>query len=90
MTIADGWAAAARASAAARVDDGAPPPVLHPLLAARWSPTTFDPSYEVTTADVDAILEAARWACTPDSSGPSAAPLWRQSSRCHSTGKSRR
>jgi nitroreductase len=70
MTIADGRPTAARASAAARVADGAPPPVLHPLLVARWSPTTFDPSYEVTTADVDAILEAARWAPSAGNSQP--------------------
>jgi hypothetical protein len=62
MTIADGWPTAAWASDAARVDDAALPPVLHPLLAARWSPTTFDLSYEVTAAEVDAILEAARGA----------------------------
>jgi nitroreductase len=70
MTIADGWPTAARTSAAARVADGALPPVLHPLLAARWSPTTFDPSYEVTTADLDAILEAARWAPSAGNSQP--------------------
>jgi nitroreductase len=70
MTIADGWPAAGWASAAAGVDDAALPPVLHPLLAARWSPTTFDPSYEVTTADVDAILEAARWAPSAGNSQP--------------------
>jgi len=83
MTIADGWRTAARASAAARVDDGALPPVLHPLLAARWSPTTFDPSYEVTAAEVDAILEAARWAPSAGNSQPWAFITGRRSDPIH-------
>ena len=70
MIIADGWAAAAPACAEARVDAGAVPPVLHPLLAERWSPTTFDSSYDVTASDVDAILEAARWAPSAGNSQP--------------------
>ena len=37
-------------------------PGLHPLLASRWSPTTFDRSHQVTTAEAELLLEAARWA----------------------------
>src|SRR4051794_4367739 len=70
MTISDGWPATAPASATARLTDDAAPPVLHPLLAERWSPATFDPSYEVTASEVDAILEAARWAPSAGNSQP--------------------
>ncbi|MBA3743467.1 nitroreductase family protein [Sporichthya sp.] len=35
---------------------------LHPLLAGRWSPRGFDASYELTDAELTALLEAARWA----------------------------
>lgn len=35
---------------------------LHPLLASRWSPRGFDTTYEISAAEVDALLEAARWA----------------------------
>src|SRR5512132_823143 len=71
MTIAGGWPAAAPASAVVRVDHQTQrEPVLHPLLAERRSPTTFDPSYEVTVSEVDAILEAARWAPSAGNSQP--------------------
>jgi hypothetical protein len=83
MTTADGWPTAAWASDAARVDDAALPPVLHPLLAARWSPTTFDLSYEVTAAEVDAILEAARWAPSAGNSQPWAFITGRRSDPIH-------
>lgn len=49
-------------------DDG--PPLLHPLLAARWSPTTFDASAEISPAEVDSMLEAARWAPSAGNSQP--------------------
>ena len=45
-------------------------PGLHPLLATRWSPTTFDVSHEVSAADVDCLLEAARWAPSAGNSQP--------------------
>jgi hypothetical protein len=45
--------------------------LLHPLLAGRWSPTTFDPSYVATPSEVATILEAARWA-------PSVPPMIRR------------
>jgi nitroreductase len=50
-------------------DDGAAPG-LHPLLAGRWSPTTFDPAHELTGADVELLLEAARWAPSAGNSQP--------------------
>jgi hypothetical protein len=31
-------------------------PSLHPLLARRWSPTTFDPLAEVSEDDVETLL----------------------------------
>ena len=71
MTIPDGWPFTPPASLLARVDDHPEhEPVLHPLLAGRWSPTTFDPSYEATASEVDTILEAARWAPSAGNSQP--------------------
>lgn len=35
---------------------------LHPLLASRWSPRGFDTAHEISQADLDSLLEAARWA----------------------------
>ena len=43
---------------------------LHPLLAARWSPTQFDPSDVVTPDEVESLLEAARWAPSAGNSQP--------------------
>lgn len=37
---------------------------IHPPIAARWSPRAFDPGHEVSTEQVTALLEAARWAPT--------------------------
>ena len=37
---------------------------VHPPIAQRWSPRAFDPDHEVTTEQVTALLEAARWAAT--------------------------
>jgi nitroreductase len=37
---------------------------VHPLLAERWSPRSFDASYEVTDEQLTALLEAARWAAS--------------------------
>lgn len=37
-------------------------PELHPFLADRWSPRAFDTHHDLGTADVRALLEAARWA----------------------------
>jgi nitroreductase len=44
--------------------------LLHPLLAARWSPTTFDASYELRAPEIEALLEAARWAPSAGNSQP--------------------
>ncbi len=35
---------------------------IHPLLAERWSPRSFDKSAEISDIDLTAILEAGRWA----------------------------
>ncbi len=35
---------------------------LHPLLADRWSPRSFDPAVELTDQQFTALFEAARWA----------------------------
>ncbi len=43
---------------------------LHPVLEQRFSPVRFDPTHEVTTADVDLLLEAARWAPSAGNSQP--------------------
>lgn len=50
-------------------EPAAPPPPsidplhpLHPLLAARPGPVAFDPSAEVVSQELAALLEAARWA----------------------------
>lgn len=43
---------------------------LHPLLAARRSPLAFDPGIEVTSQELAALLEAARWAPSSQNSQP--------------------
>ena len=43
---------------------------LHPLLAARWSPSTFASSAQVTPSEVESLLEAARWAPSAGNSQP--------------------
>jgi nitroreductase len=37
---------------------------IHPPIAARWSPRAFDPAAVVTSEQLTALLEAARWAAT--------------------------
>ncbi len=37
---------------------------IHPPIAARWSPRAFDPDAVLSTAQLTALLEAARWAPT--------------------------
>ena len=58
-------------------------PALHPLLATRWSPTGFDTSHRVTTAEVDLLLEAARWAPSAGNSQPWAFIVGRRGDRTH-------
>jgi nitroreductase len=57
--------------------------LLHPLLAARWSPTTFDASYELTAAEIEALLEAARWAPSAGNSQPWAFIVSRRGDATH-------
>ncbi len=44
-----------------RTDTSVP---INPVLAARWSPRVFDESAVLTTEQITALLEAARWAAT--------------------------
>lgn len=43
---------------------------VHPLLASRWSPTSFDPEHQVASSVVVSLLEAARWAPSAGNSQP--------------------
>lgn len=43
---------------------------LHSLLQGRFSPLTFDPDHELAPAQVDLLLEAARWAPSAGNSQP--------------------
>jgi nitroreductase len=45
-------------------------PRLHPLLAGRRSPWSFDKAADVTDAELAAVLEAARWAPSSGNSQP--------------------
>lgn len=45
-------------------------PLVHPLLASRWSPTLFDSEHELSSGEVEALLEAARWAPSAGNSQP--------------------
>jgi len=45
-------------------------PELHPLLATRWSPRAFDPTTELSAAELASLVEAARWAPSADNSQP--------------------
>jgi nitroreductase len=56
---------------------------LHPLLAGRWSPTTFDPAHELTAAEVELLLEAARWAPSAGNSQPWAFVVGRRGDATH-------
>ena len=43
---------------------------LHPILAERWSPRSFDATHEISDSDVLGILEAARWSPSSNNSQP--------------------
>ena len=58
-------------------------PDLHPLLASRWSPTTFDGAHQASPADVEVLLEAARWAPSAGNSQPWAFIVGRRGDRTH-------
>jgi nitroreductase len=60
-----------------------PPPSLHPLLARRWSPTTFDPAAVVDDDAVETLLEAARWAPSAGNSQPWAFVVGRRGDETH-------
>jgi nitroreductase len=49
---------------------GVQAPAVHPLLAARASPLAFDPSHEVSDAEVGSLVELARWAPSAGNSQP--------------------
>lgn len=57
--------------------------LLHPLLSGRWSPTTFDQAKVVTAAEVESLLEAARWAPSAGNSQPWAFILGRRGEPAH-------
>jgi len=44
--------------------------LLHPLLAGRWSPASFDPCHDVAPDEIVVLLEAARWAPSAGNSQP--------------------
>lgn len=52
------------------MDQGQTRTGLHPLLATRWSPTTFDARHEVPPSEVDLLVDAARWAPSAGNSQP--------------------
>jgi nitroreductase len=59
-------------------------PGLHPLLAARWSPTTFDPAFELSAGETELLVEAARWAPSAGNSQPWAFIVSRRGDDTHS------
>lgn len=58
-------------------------PGLHPLLAARWSPTTFDPVFELDAVQAELLVEAARWAPSAGNSQPWAFIVGRRGDETH-------
>src|SRR5581483_4272950 len=56
---------------------------LHPLLAGRWSPTSFDPAYEMGEEEIEVLLQAARWAPSAGNSQPWAFIVARRGSGEH-------
>ena len=58
-------------------------PLLHPLLAGRWSPASFDASYDITEDQTGALLEAARWAPSAGNSQPWAFIVGRRGDATH-------
>ncbi len=62
-----------------------PLPALHPLLASRWSPTTFDGSADADPEEVASVLEAARWAPSAGNAQPWAFLVGRRGDPVHAT-----
>ena len=56
---------------------------LHPLLAERFSPAMFDPEHEAAAEDVEALLEAARWAPSAGNAQPWAFLVGRRGEPVH-------
>lgn len=44
--------------------------LLHPLLASRWSPTTFETWSAISVPEIESMLEAAKWAPSAGNSQP--------------------
>jgi nitroreductase len=65
------------------VPDPQPAGELHPLLSTRWSPTSFDQDHQVSAADVELLLEAARWAPSAGNSQPWAFIVGRRGDPTH-------
>ena len=65
------------------VDNELGSPLVHPLLAARWSPTGFDGAYDVPDAEIETLLEAARWAPSAGNSQPWAFIVGRRGDDTH-------
>jgi nitroreductase len=65
------------------VDNDLQSPLLHPLLASRWSPTSFDTAHIIPDEHVHVILEAARWAPSAGNSQPWAFIVGRRSDPTH-------
>jgi nitroreductase len=57
--------------------------LLHPLLASRSSPASFDASHEVSPELIEALLEAARWAPSAGNSQPWAFIVARRGDETH-------
>lgn len=57
---------------------------LHPLLAERWSPRSFDPQHELTDVQLTALLEAARWAPSASNTQPWRFAVARRGTSAHS------
>jgi nitroreductase len=57
---------------------------LHPLLSHRFSPSAFDPAHELTAAETDLLVEAARWAPSAGNSQPWAFIVGRRDDDVHS------
>ena len=58
-------------------------PALHPLLRTRYSPLAFDSAHVLARAEVDLLLEAARWAPSAGNAQPWAFVIGRRGDRRH-------
>lgn len=56
---------------------------LHPLLARRWSPTSFDIDHTATEDEAASLIEAARWAPSAGNSQPWAFIVGRRGDDTH-------